>query len=1211
MKQYNPLPTPRFINEVIDKHQLKNIIAWAFSNYGIARATCMADKLKDLGFQYATKAGISLSLEDLKIPPMKKKLLYLTIKTIEITERKYSRGEITVVEKFQKVIDTWNYASESLKNEALSYFKIYDPLNPVYLMSFSGARGNISQVRQLVGMRGLMSDPQGQIIDLPIASNFREGLTVTEYFISSYGARKGLVDTALRTADSGYLTRRLVDVVQDVIIREKDCTSNKGIILENMFSNQRMVLTLGQSLIGRVCMNHLLLGTLIGKVNQDIDSKLANFILNKGIKKVLVRSPLTCDSLSSVCQYCYGWSLAHGSMVDIGESVGIIAAQSIGEPGTQLTMRTFHTGGVFTGEFAEQIYAPTSGKIIYPDNYKVSIIRTRHGESAFKLEENMQLSILNQKNHKYTNVLLYRDSILFYKNQDVIYEKDIIAEMPMNNRLEQAQKYIVADISGEVYFSDLIVEETRSKNYTSRITKKGGTIWVLSGQVYDIPDMAEVTVVESEKVTEQSILSRLQLKNKHAGKIKLIKNNSADIKEIQIITDSIQFKNPKMSKDVIKGKYILELASNEKFLLRVSHSMKIRNGHVIGDLISNIYHTKTGGIIKYLDLPVSTEQVGIDKEGYEILGPGYILWISEETHDVNKDKSQLLVSNGDIVEPGHEILKNIFCKTHGIVHIIYKEDIVKEVIIKPGKIYPISSTSIIKGKTKGFLRPGEKTYENLTSDKLVYWELIEKGLQTFIIIRPIIVYSILDRNKTLEQELIQTSYEKRIKLRILRKVNFKDGERVKSINGVELIQTQLVLDIDTDTTLNSNLIAYMELIMKQNTLVQLQFIALETISIRYKYHATESFYIDNIHMNILVKDEECIVADTVLAQAEIISKSEGIVQKISGDTGLDSNRRILILTSQDKYLITFPSLSYKSKFQVGDWIYQGDKLFEEQESPCSGQILEVTEQQIFIRIARPYLVSINTILYINHQDLLKQSETIAILVFDRAKTGDIVQGLPRIEEILEVRKNERNKELNPHAILDTYFINYCNLGLNIQDATQLTFQSIQSFLINEVQLVYQSQGVDISDKHLEIIISRMTEKVKIITGGSTGYLLDEVIEFKKICKTNHYMIINNKEIATYKPILLGITKASLNTTSFISAASFQETTKVLTDAAIMGRIDWLRGLKENVIIGRLIPAGTGFNIHNHTIMTAIGEVNNMNQPLYNSLEKIDIDIVEH
>jgi len=215
-------PPTIFRNRVVNKGQLRRLIAWAFTNYGTARTANMADELKDLGFKFATRAGVSISVDDQQVPPTNKKLLEAAEEEIRATESRYTRGEITEVERFQKVIDTWNGTSEELKDEVVRHFESNDPLNSVYMMAFSGARGNISQVRQLVGMRGLMANPQGEIIDLPIKTNFREGLTVTEYIISSYGARKGLVDTALRTADSGYLTRRLVDVAQDVIIREFD-----------------------------------------------------------------------------------------------------------------------------------------------------------------------------------------------------------------------------------------------------------------------------------------------------------------------------------------------------------------------------------------------------------------------------------------------------------------------------------------------------------------------------------------------------------------------------------------------------------------------------------------------------------------------------------------------------------------------------------------------------------------------------------------------------------------------------------------------------------------------------------------------------------------------------------------------------------------------------------------------------------------------------
>ena len=266
-----------------------------------------------------------------------------------MTEQNYTTGNITTVERFQKIIDIWNNANNVLKDDVLTYFRESDPLNPLYIMAFSGARGNISQVRQLVGMRGLMADPQGQIIDLPIQSNFREGLKVTEYIISSYGARKGLVDTALRTADSGYLTRRLVDVAQDIIVREEDCLTKEGLSLDELFNTYKTDASYEDRLIGRLLLNEIAIENkgIYWPANMEIDSNVVEKIIKFNINDIKVRSPLTCNSLRSICRKCYGWHLSYSKIIDLGEAVGILAAQSIGEPGTQLTMRTFHTGGVF------------------------------------------------------------------------------------------------------------------------------------------------------------------------------------------------------------------------------------------------------------------------------------------------------------------------------------------------------------------------------------------------------------------------------------------------------------------------------------------------------------------------------------------------------------------------------------------------------------------------------------------------------------------------------------------------------------------------------------------------------------------------------------------------------------------------------------------------------------------------------------------------
>jgi len=349
---------PSFKNKVVDKKALKNLVSWAYKTHGTAITAAMADNLKDLGFKYATQAAVSISVDDLKVPEAKQDLIGQAEEQISATEECYRLGEITEVERHTKVIDTWTETNERLVDAVKNNFNQNDPLNSVWMMANSGARGNMSQVRQLVGMRGLMANPQGEIIDLPIRTNFREGLTVTEYVISSYGARKGLVDTALRTADSGYLTRRLVDVAQDVIVREEDCGTERSIVVDAEDGK------FGTRLLGRLTASDIFdtEENLIVPQNTAIDPALSGEIEKASIKKVNIRSPLTCEANRSVCRRCYGWALAHNHLVDLGEAVGIIAAQSIGEPGTQLTMRTFHTGGVSTAE-SGVVRSKISGKV--------------------------------------------------------------------------------------------------------------------------------------------------------------------------------------------------------------------------------------------------------------------------------------------------------------------------------------------------------------------------------------------------------------------------------------------------------------------------------------------------------------------------------------------------------------------------------------------------------------------------------------------------------------------------------------------------------------------------------------------------------------------------------------------------------------------------------------------------------------------------------
>ncbi|MHB1404774.1 MAG: DNA-directed RNA polymerase subunit beta' [Desulfitobacteriaceae bacterium] len=334
-----------YINEVAGKKGLGNIVAKTYRLGGYAKTASLLDGIKSLGFKFSTKAGMTVGLSDIQVPEEKKRILAEADGLVAKTEQQFRRGLITDEERYNLVIDTWTKATEAVTKALMDTL---DRFNPVYMMATSGARGNIQQLRQLAGMRGLMADPSGRTIELPIKANFREGLTVLEYFISSHGARKGLADTALRTADSGYLTRRLVDVSQDVIVRDEDCGTRDGIMVEDVKDGPEVIEKLEERLVGRYVLEDLLhpeTGEVLASPDQEITEDQAKAIA-AAYDNVWIRSVLTCKTRYGVCKKCYGRNLATGRQVEMGEAVGIIAAQSIGEPGTQLTMRTFHTGGV-------------------------------------------------------------------------------------------------------------------------------------------------------------------------------------------------------------------------------------------------------------------------------------------------------------------------------------------------------------------------------------------------------------------------------------------------------------------------------------------------------------------------------------------------------------------------------------------------------------------------------------------------------------------------------------------------------------------------------------------------------------------------------------------------------------------------------------------------------------------------------------------------
>ena len=342
------------------KKELRFLINESHRKIGIKSTVILADRLKDLGYKYATISGISISIKDMIIPSKKEAIIKGAENEVKRIEDQYQSGVITSGEKYNKVVDIWTKSTDDVAGEMMREMGLgavkgpgreteeTSSFNSVFMMADSGARGSKDQMRQLAGMRGLMAKPSGEIIETPITSNFREGLTVLQYFISTHGARKGLADTALKTANSGYLTRRLVDVSQEAIITQEDCGAIDGIWAEALVEGGEILQRVGERVLGRVALEDILdpvTGEVLVRANQGIDEECVTKIEQAGVERVRIRSVLTCETKMGVCRKCYGRDLAHGHEVNLGEAVGVIAAQSIGEPGTQLTMRTFHIGG--------------------------------------------------------------------------------------------------------------------------------------------------------------------------------------------------------------------------------------------------------------------------------------------------------------------------------------------------------------------------------------------------------------------------------------------------------------------------------------------------------------------------------------------------------------------------------------------------------------------------------------------------------------------------------------------------------------------------------------------------------------------------------------------------------------------------------------------------------------------------------------------------
>ncbi len=776
-----------FVNGTLRKKGLQSLVTFSHLKLGHEQTVALLDDLKTLGFLYATKAGISIGIDDMVTPDSKSKIIEDARKEVDKLRKQYEDATMTDLERSNKVTAIWSEVTDRVAKEMFLAMdvreKARNELNPILVMADSGARGSEAQIRQLAGMRGLMAKPSGEIIETPITANFREGLNVLQYFISTHGARKGLADTALKTADSGYLTRRLVDVAQDVIVAEVDCGTLKGIWSKAIVRNGEEVESLQDRIVGCTALDDIVDpvdGNTIVKANMEIDEELAAQVQLSGLLQVKIRSPLTCEARRGICVRCYGRNLAMGRTVEIGEAVGVIAAQSIGEPGTQLTMRTFHVGGTA--------------------------------------------------------------------------------------RLEQETQH-TASMDGTVKFIGLNVIKNREK------------------ELINI--------------------------NRQASDIALIDERDREVARYSIVY----------------GAHI-----------RVQDGQKVKEDDVLAtwDPFTHAILTEKSGKIKYQDL---VEGKTVEKDIDKISG-----------------QKRLVVKDSD-----------------------------------------------------------EKNQPRLE---------IKKGSK------------------------IEKTYQMPIQANLM----VEDGQDIEI--------GDIIAKIPRETTKNKDIVGGLPRIVE-------------------------------------------------LFEARR-PKETAVMSEINGTVkfgAIKKGKRSVIIVSEDG-----------------------------------------SEHE--------YLIPRGT--HINVQD------------GDYVKAGEPLMDGP----------------LNPHDILKV-------LGMD----------ALQEYLVNEIQEVYRLQGVTINDKHIEVIVRQMLRWVKIKEVGDTDFLLEEQVDRFRYEDENRRVSKEKGETASAEPLLLGITKASLSTDSFISAASFQETTRVLTEAAISGRIDYLRGLKENVIMGRLIPAGTGMRYYRNV---KVDEDPTVNQREISEFDHLDI-----
>nr|UCS09316.1 RNA polymerase beta'' subunit [Asparagus cochinchinensis] len=1317
-----------FHNKVIDGTAMKRLISRLIDHFGMAYTSHILDQVKTLGFRQATATSISLGIDDLLTIPSKGWLVQDAEQQSFILEKQHHYGNVHAVEKLRQSIEIWYATSEYLRQEMNPNFRMTDPSNPVHLMSFSGARGNASQVHQLVGMRGLMSDPQGQMIDLPIQSNLREGLSLTEYIISCYGARKGVVDTAVRTSDAGYLTRRLVEVVQHIIVRRTDCGTIRAISMSPRNGVTEKIFV--QTLIGRVLADDIYMGIrCIAARNQDIGIGLASRFITFRAQPIYIRTPFTCRNTSWICQLCYGRSPTHGDLVELGEAVGIIAGQSIGEPGTQLTLRTFHTGGVFTGGTAEHVRAPYNGKIKF-NEYLVHPTRTRHGHPAFLCSIDLYVTIESRDIIHSLNIP--PKSLILVQNDQYVESEQVIAEIRAGTSTfhfkERVRKHIYSESEGEMHWSTDVYHAPEYIYSNVHLLPKTSHLWILAGGPYrssivsfSIHKDQDQMNVHSFSVDERYI-SDLSITNDQV-RHKLLDLSGTLKKDREIIDysrldriisnshwnfiyPSILQENSDLLAKRRRNRFLIPLQydqEREKELIpsfgisiEIPINGILRRNSIIAYFDDPRYRRKSSGITKYgtveVDSIVKKEDL-IEYRGAKEFSPKYqmkvdrFFFIPEEVH-ILPGSSFIMVRNNSIIGVDTQLALNTNTKSRvgGLVRVERKKKSI-ELKIFSGDIHFPGETDKISRHSGILIPPGtekEKKNSKESKKKLKNWIYVQRITPTkkkyFVLVRPVVTYEIADGinlAKLFPQDLLQE--KDNVQLRVVNYILYGNGKSIRGIyhTNIQLVRTCLVLNWDQEKkgSIEEAHASFVE--VRANDLIR-DFIRIELVkcTISYtgkRYHTAGSGLIPtnglgrtNINPfysktriplvtqhqgtigTLLNRNKECQslrilssfncfrVGPFNGSKYNNVAKESNPITPIRDLLGPLGTIVPKIMNFYSSYhLITHNQIllnkyglfdNFKQTFQVFEvlkyclidenrrilnpspcnniilnpfhlnWCFLHHNYCEETstiisigqflcENIClvkygphikkSGQILIVHVDSLIIRSAKPYLATPGATVHGHYGQTLSEGDTLVTFIYEKSRSGDITQGLPKVEQILEVR-SIGSISMNLERRVEGWnerIPRILGIPWGFLIGAELTIAQSRISLVNKIQKVYRSQGVQIHNRHIEIIVRQVTSKVLVSEDGmSNVFLPGELIGLLRAERAGRAL----DEAICYRAILLGITRASLNTQSFISEASFQETARVLAKAALRGRIDWLKGLKENVVLGGIIPVGTGF-----------------------------------